>query len=357
MAAEQQRPAADADEALESSMPNAEADAARVGIASEALDDHEAPADDLSPTEAEQAAAEAEQAAAEALARLEDRIGAYTSYTLAGDFLELREIFDGTLERISEADWDRRTDRRTQGWTRRETLAHVEAVTEAFYQAALAGSEGRTISFPDFTARTDLPTINQAMIEARAELPVDELRANLLERFTQTARLAAGLTAEQMGRVVTVPFYGSPPTVAELIGASLAHAGIIHGAQLALNRSRPIWIYFHPSMMRRQITRLVHMLGLSYWPERGGELHATLAIHIEGQGGGSWIVRVSPEGGMGKIGLARTNDVSYTFASADLFCRLMTYQTKPWRHLLTRKLRVAGQLGLAGRVPRYFSPT
>lgn len=331
----------------------------------EALDDRQAPADAevAEPTADEDEPAkvtpptEAELAAEAALAQLEDRIGAYTPYTLAGDLLELREIFAGTLERISEADWDRRTDRRSQGWTRRESLAHVEAVADAFYQAIQAGIAGRVPEFPGFHARADLRAVNQAAIEARAEIPVADLSAKLLDTFTQTAGLAASLPPDLLGRIVPLPFYGRSPTVAELFGASLAHAGIIHGAQLTINRSRPIWIYFHPSMMRRQITRMVHLLGLSYWPERGGELRATLALHISGQGGGSWVVRVSPDGGYGKIGLARTNEVSYTFASANLFCRLLTFQTQPWRHLLTRKLQVSGQLGLAGRFPHYFSPT
>lgn len=344
MARKKRRPVVPPDEARDDMQAPAEAEVA------EPVAQEEAPVEATPPTEAE-LAAEA------ALAQLEDRIGAYTPYTLAGDLLELRELFSGTFERISEADWERRSDRRNQGWTRRETLAHVEAVADAFYQAIQAGLAGTPLEFPGFQARADLRAVNQAAIEARAEISVADLSARLLDTFTKTAALAATLQPDQLGRSVAVPFYGRAPTIAELFGASLAHAGIIHGAQLTINRSRPIWIYFHPGMMRRQITRLVHMLGLSYWPERGGELRATLALHISGQGGGSWVVQVSPDGGYGKIGLARTNEVSYTFASADLFCRLLTFQTKPWRHLLTRKLQVSGQLGLAGRFPRYFSPT
>lgn len=299
-----------------------------------------------------------EQAAAEAaLARLEDRIGAFTSYTLAADFLELREIYTGTFERLKEEEWGRRTERRPEGWTRRQALAHVDAVAHTYNRAIEAGLEGRPVEIAGLTERSELKAANQAAIEARAATPVAELVASFLGALEEAARLVATLEAEGMGRLVPVPFFGTTPTVAELFGCSLAHAGIIHGAQLALARARPIWIYFQPGMMRRQITRFIHNFALAYWPERGGDLHATLGFNVAGQGGGSWLVRVGPGGGVGKIGLARTNDVTFSVAGADLFCQLMTYQTPVWRALALRQLRVSGNLRLARRLPELFKPT
>lgn len=307
------------------------------------------------PEVAEESGDQAEAEAA--LARLEDRIGAFTSYTIAADFLELREIFAGTFERMKEEDWARRSERRAEGWTRRQALAHVDAIAQAYNQAITAAVEGRPIAIPGFGDRADLKAFNQAAIEARADVPVEDLVTSFLDALSDAARIAAPLSIENMIRPQSLPHFSSTPTVAELFGASLAHAGIIHGAQLVATRTRPIWIYFQPGMMRRQLTRLVHLLGLTYWPERGGELHATIAVNVAGQGGGSWIIRVSPGGGQGKIGLARTNDVTFSFASADLFCRLITYQTSPWRSLLLRRLRVSGNLSLARRLPNLFTPT
>lgn len=306
---------------------------------------------DLADAPADQPEAEA------ALARLEDRIGAFTSYTIAADFLELREIFAGTFERMKEEDWARRSERRAEGWTRRQALAHVEAVALTYNQAITAAVEGRPIEIPGLVERADLKAFNQAAIEDRAEIPVEDLTTSFLDALSEAARLVAPLSIESMIRHQPLPHLSSTPTVAELFGASLAHAGLVHGAQLAAARQRPIWIYFQPGMMRRQLTRLIHLLGLSYWPERGGDLHATIAFNIAGQGGGSWIIRVSPQGGQGKIGLARTNDVTFSFNSADLFCRLLTHQTSLWHPLLLRRLRVSGNLGLARRLSTFFTPT
>lgn len=298
-----------------------------------------------------------QRAAEEALARLEDRIGAFVSYTLAADFLELREIYAGGFERMKEEDWSRRTDRRPGGWTMRQALAHVDAVACVYLDAIGAGLEGRPVVIEGLEGRQNLKAVNKAAIEARAGLSVDELRTSFLGMFEESARLAASLEPAHLGRTVPVPFFAATPTIAELFGCSLCHAGIIHGAQLATSRSRPIWIFYQPGMMRRQLTRFFHNLGLAYAPERGGTLHATLGFHAEGQGGGSWMVRAQPDGGQGKIGIARTADVSFYFGSTDLLCKLITFQTQPWRHLLTRRLRVAGNLNLARRIWTLFTPT
>jgi hypothetical protein len=299
----------------------------------------------------------AERTAEATVASLDDRIGAFTAYTLAADFLELREIYAGNLERIKPADWTRRTELRPGGWSLRQSLAHVAAVAETYNAAAVAGLEGRPVTIPGFATRRDLKAVNIAELAARTALSPDELTGSFLGTLEESARLVAALEPEQLGRLVPVPFFDGTPTVAELFGCSLAHAGIVHGAQLAASRSRPIWIFFAPGLMRRQLTRFFHNMGLAYWPERGGDLHATIAFSAEGQGGGSWFVRTDPAGGQGRIGVARTKDVSLRFASADALCRVFTYQT-PWlRALLTMQLRVSGNVRLAWRMPRLFTPT
>jgi hypothetical protein len=201
-----------------------------------------------------------------------------------------------------------------------------------------------------------LKAFNQATIEARTHIPAEELVTSFLDALSHAAELAAPLTAETMLRQVPLPHFSSPPTVAELFGSSLAHAGIVHATQLAVSRERPIWIYFQPGMMRRQITRFIHLRGLNYWPSRAGQLHATIAIQIAGQGGGSWIIRLSPEGAQGRIGRVRTNDVTFSFPSADLFCRMMCYQTSPWREWFFHRLHVSGNLNLARRTLTLFKP-
>lgn len=288
----------------------------------------------------------------------EDRIGAFAPFILAADALELREICAGFFERVKEEAWARRTELRSTAWTMRETLAHLVAVGQTYNRAAADALAGRPVEIPGLPGRAELKVWNRAEIAARAETPAAELVAALLDSFAEVARVAGQLEPAVLARPVEAPMFSSPPTIGELLGGALSHVGIVHGAQITVAaRTGPLWIWFRPGMMRRQLTRFFHTMGLVYRPERGGSLHATIAFTAIGQGGGSWYVRASPSGGSGRLGVVRTSDLHLTFASPDLLCRVMTVQTSPWRHLLLRQIKVRGRLRLARDFPRLFAPT
>lgn len=291
------------------------------------------------------------------LEALEDRIGAFAPFTIAADFLELREIYAGFFERVKEESWDKRTERRPQAWTMRQTVAHLGAAASLYHEVILANLEERPLNMPSVEEHPQLSAWNRAEIEARAEQTPDELCAAFLDQLNASARLAAQLQPIQLLRGAAPPFYGGAPTLAELFGGSLSHAGIVHAAQVAApTRSSPLWVYYRPAMMRRQLTRLFHILGRVYWPERGGDLRATLAYTAIGPGGGSWFVKIGPEGGHGRIGVVRSFDVRLTFASPDLLCRTLTVQVNLLRELLFRRIKVEGKLRLARDLNKLFLP-
>ncbi|MEI7769069.1 MAG: maleylpyruvate isomerase N-terminal domain-containing protein [Chloroflexales bacterium] len=288
----------------------------------------------------------------------DDRIGAFAAYTIASDLLELREIYAGHIQRIPGDAWAQRTERRPSGWTLLETLAHLDAVASVFNTSVRLALAGQPISIPGLAQRTDLPAANRAAINERLPQGPAELTKSFLGILADTASLAARLNPQQLALRVKTPYYGAEPSLAEIFGAALIHAGVIHGAQVAAaTRGQPIWSFYSPGIMRRQLTRAFHAMGLAYWPERGGSLHATLAFNVEGHGGGSWYIRVDPSGGEGHIGTVRTADVILSFASADLLCRTLTLQAGILRSVITRRLRLSGNLRLAARMFQLFTPT
>lgn len=287
-----------------------------------------------------------------------DRIGAFAAYTLAADMLELREIYAGYLQRIPATAWQSRTERRPAGWTLLETLAHLNAAAGVFNTSVEQALAGRPIAIPGLSERSDLAHVNRAMIDTRRDLGPDALADSFLGALERSARLASGLSATQLAQPVEPPYYGGQVTIGELFGAALTHAGIIHGAQVTAGRRAPaIWSFYYPGLMRRQLTRAFHTMGRAYWPERGGSLHATLAFEVAGQGGGSWYVRIDPAGGEGHLGTVRTAEVRLRFSSADQLCRVFTLQTGALRSILLGRLRIRGNLRLAARISRLFSPT
>ncbi|WP_129627902.1 SCP2 sterol-binding domain-containing protein [Candidatus Oscillochloris fontis] len=285
----------------------------------------------------------------------DDRIGAFSSYSLAADLLKLHEIYAGYIERIPPDAWIRRTERRAAGWTLLETLAHLDAIATIFNLSIEQALAHQPIQIAGFTTRHDLRALNRKAIDERMMLGYNVLSESFLDSLRYTARLASALSYSQLATTVEHPYFSGRPTIAELVGTSLVHAGMVHGSQLAVGtRMQPIWNFYDPGMMRRQLTRAFHMVGLAYWPERGGTLHATLVFQIDGQGGGRWFVRIDPSGGEGRLGTVRTADVTLTFASADLLCRVVTMQTEIWPLFLLRKLHIRGNPILATRMSRLF---
>lgn len=318
------------------------------------IDDHidEDIVDPASEAGAEEAAPE------EAPDPLNDRTGAFAAYTLAADLLKLREIYDGYLQRIPNEAWQRSTERRAIGWNLLELLAHLEATSHAFNTSVEQALAGEPVTLPKMTTRSDLRAANRAAIDERLHLGPAEIGESFLASLSHAARLAASLSPDQLATSVEHPYFGRQPTIAEILGSSLVHAGIVHGAQIAVGaRTQTIWNFYDPGLTRRQLTRAFHTLGLSYWPERGGDLHTTVAFHIEGQGGGSWFVRIEPQGAKGDIGTVRTADVTLTFTKADIFCRVVTLQANLWRYVFLRKLRIKGNLRLTARLSHFFIPT
>jgi hypothetical protein len=82
-----------------------------------------------------------------------------------------------------------------------------------------------------------------------------------------------------------------------------------------------------------------------------------IAFVVAGPGGGSWSVAVGSAEGHSAPGPAPRAALTLRFRSADIACRVFTLQLTPVVGLLWGAVRVRGDLRLAARLPRLFSPT
>ena len=282
---------------------------------------------------------------------------AFAPYTLAADLLELGHLFANLFERLGAPDWARHTEGASRGWTLRETVAHLDAVALAYQCCVVAALEGRPARLEAMERREDLPRWNQREIAARAAIPVERICASFLTTLREAARLAAQLNVSELARSVATPIYSGATSVATLLGAQAAHAGLVHAAQVANGAQvKPLWRENRPALLYRQISRFFRLSGHSYWPERGGQLRATIAFAAEGSGGGEWYLAITPGEALGHTGAAAHADLSFHFANVDLLCRALTLQSGLVDALLRGKIRVRGDLGLAARFPKLFMP-
>jgi hypothetical protein len=119
-----------------------------------------------------------------------------------------------------------------------------------------------------------------------------------------------------------------------------------------------LWTDYSPDLMRRQLTRFFcGLLSPCYWPERGGDLRATINWWVPGAGGGRWHVLINPQGGDAGEGWAKAETVTIWARNANALCRLFTLQVSPLRAALTGTMLAWGNVPLAFRLLRLFRPT
>jgi len=284
-------------------------------------------------------------------------MSAFSSPSLTADLLEVKRLYANFFAARSPADWERHTEPNQRGWTLRETVAHLDAAGKVYLDTLDATlNQGPGYFFGELT-RADLPAWNRREIDARAPRPITEICESFLNTLQKTADDFAHLSPAALHQSAIVPFYQRPITVGELLGSQATHPGLVHGAQVANGAGvAPLWRQFPSEMLHRQITRFLHLMALSYWPERGGELRATLEFSAAGPGGGQWHMTLTPAGCEVAEGALRGATLQLKFRSADALCRTFTQQLSPTRALLTAQCWAWGDVRLGFRMGRLFNP-
>ena len=284
-------------------------------------------------------------------------MSAFEPDALAADFAQVGRVLADFCAARSPGDWSRKTERRAKGWTLHQTLAHLAATAEVLYQAAENTLRGLPVSFP-LSRRTELAAFNERSLAERLHVPPQALADALFEILEHCAERCSILTADELTRSMSAPFYNRPLTVAEALGWQLIHPGMVHAAQLANGAGvAPLWVHYPPELMQRQITRLFNIMSHSYWPERGGDLRASINFVVAGPGGGRWHVTVAPDGGNAGAGAVPRPALTVWTPSAHALCRLLMIQVSPLGAIVRGQMLAWGDIGLGFKIPYLFIPT
>src|SRR5215470_13902615 len=120
-------------------------------------------------------------------------MNAFDPRILTADLTEVRKIFAEFLASRTQTDWERHTEKFNQGWTLRETVAHLDAVGQAYQHAITSALAGKLCEFPGMTKREDLPIWNRREIDARLQNPISTSCDSFLHRLEQAGELAVHL--------------------------------------------------------------------------------------------------------------------------------------------------------------------
>jgi hypothetical protein len=274
---------------------------------------------------------------------------------LTDDLQTVHTLFADLLPQLSAHDWQRHTEKNGGGWTLQETVAHLDAAATGYQVALEAALAGETADFHGATRREELPTWNAQQIAQRLAWPIPTLCASFLGMLQTAVATSQQIAPTDLQKTAATPFYNRPLILAELLGSQAAHPGLVHAAQVANGaKVPPLWQHYDAAMHQRQLTRMFHLMALSYWPQRGGNLRATLNFSVPRRA--SWHLCLSPEGCAVAEGKGKRPLLSLWFRSLDALCQSLTQQVNPIQATLRGHVLALGDLRLVFRLGNLFTP-
>jgi hypothetical protein len=275
---------------------------------------------------------------------------------LADDLYEVRRIYAEFFSGLKMENWERPIKAGSKEWTLHETVAHLCALTGAGLESIQSTLRGEEYVFDGLTDRYHFNAFNRHGIDEHLSLPMQELCAEFLSILDETACIARNLRPEQIELASEMPIYNRPVKIVEAMSIMMFHAGLHHSAQVAEPMGiPPLWKQLSPEIRHRVIGRVMRALSLLYRYDLGGDLQAVIAFKMDGPGGGSWHVDVSPESTFSAEGVAAHPSLLLHLNKTDVFCQMFTGRLNLPLALLTGHLKLHGDLRLFPRFGTLFS--
>lgn len=276
--------------------------------------------------------------------------------TLADDLCEVQRIYANFFAGLDGADWERPVKGSPQEWNLHETVAHLCALNGAGLEGVQAALQGEAYVFEGLENRYQFNAYNRQGIDAHLPLSTEGLRRELLGILEQAAQIAGSLEPEQAEIATAMPIYNRPVKILEALSVIMFHTGLHHTAQVAEPAGvPPLWVHLSQDIRQRIIGRVMRALSLLYRYDLGGDLQAVIAFRVDGPGGGSWYVKVSPEATASGNGIPEAPRLTLHLRNTDIFCRMFTNRMNLPVFLLTGRMKLRGDLRLFTRFGTLFS--
>jgi len=283
--------------------------------------------------------------------------GPFDPVVLAADIRLVATLFTEQLGRVREGAWGHRSGRGRDAWTLHDIVGHMAAIAESANDTA-AAALGETAGPPaDLPDREAVAAWNQEWVERTRAQPTIITVDRLVGALEEAAVRAESLAAPDAARSIRIPTYAWPVRVDEALSVQVSHALIAHGAQFAAAAGlEPPWAHLGPDPRHRALERLVQQLTVLYDPARGGDLRALVEFEIGGAGGGAWWLSIAPEEVRAGRGAVARPTVTFRIANTSVAFVLFSNRLNLPAALLSRRLRLRGDLRLALRFSELVEP-
>ena len=284
---------------------------------------------------------------------------------MSGDKESLQKYYSGAVQRCVDMfrqlgmdDWESRVS--GGGWTARDYLGHLVPSQEREQNLVTSlNLAGKPVEIPGFSERSAIDEFNEKNLEEVRPLPVQELIQRFRAVFDENLRMLEPLTDADLAKPVQHPGLSGQPALGDLFATGHAHLPLHYqDIRRCIRKHRPVphWADLSsPEEMHDLLGRVFALLPSMYWPERGGDLHATYLFTFLGEGDGQWTIEIDGAQCTSREGPPERRDIEIRVKPRD-WLDLQTKELSPVRALLTRRLRLSKltKLGLLARFEKLF---
>jgi putative sterol carrier protein len=268
-----------------------------------------------------------------------------------------RQALDRCLDafaKLDEKEWDKKV---SDEWKAKEHLAHlvatVEKETVPLTQQALAGEAP---NIPGFEKRTDMIKFREDCMRGASFLPIAELLSRLKALNEQQIALLDSLSEADLDKPARSPAWDRPGTIRDIFfGAYLFLPGQYQEIRKAAKKKLPHWVEASsPDAVNYHMGRIFHYMPLIFRSDKGADMHATYQFTMEGEGGGQWSVAIDSGKAEAADGEAAAHDIEIK-TKPELWVDLASGELNPAMAIMTRKVKLGGNVGLAMKLGDLFS--
>ena len=259
-----------------------------------------------------------------------------------------------TFSKLDDRDWSKKA---SDYWTAREHLAHLVVVQEQealpLTRQALAGQPPH---IPGFEKREDLRSFYESTLASVRAVPVPDLLGRMEAGFQEHIGMLDGLTEADLDRPALSPAWDRPGTVRDLFFASyLFLPGQYQEIRKVAKKKLPHWIESSDAdQVHYHLDRLFHYMPLIFRSDRAQEMKATYVFTMEGEGGGQWRIDIADGRADSEDGTTGSFDMELR-TKPELWIDLSTGELNPAWAIMTRKVHLGGNAGLAMKLGDLFS--
>ncbi len=260
---------------------------------------------------------------------------------------------------LGEQDWS--GSGRRGAWNAKDYLAHLVASQEqegnAVIEQALAGQQPVLEGFDGPQA---INAYNARIMETVRQLSPSELLERFRIAFEANLSQLEGLSDEELAASVAHPGWFRPGTLGQVFHTGYLHIPLHYQdirACVRATKQLPHWMEAATAgEVHDVLARTFDYMPMTYWPERGGDLRASIVFNMTGPGGGEWTIEIEGPDCRSYEGRPERANMEMIASPAD-WVDLTTKSLNPIWGFLSRRLRIKGNPLLALKLEQLFEVT